>query len=129
MSLHSAAIFETTLINLRVLQSLEPGHRLDTTRRLFRVYRDRTQYIPVWFHRWWTSQNRTSDINRIRGLYHQALQCLETCDNDKSTTRMKTYIAKSIDGLKNLQTTYSTDLTMQALIDIILDQISKSDQT
>jgi hypothetical protein len=38
---------------------------------------------------------------------------------------MLDYIKKSESGLKNLQTTYRIDLTMVALIDVILDQIER----
>jgi hypothetical protein len=40
---------------------------------------------------------------------------------------MTEYIRESVEGLKNLQTTYRTDLTMTALIDVILDQIKHQD--
>jgi hypothetical protein len=36
-------------------------------------------------------------------------------------------VKESIEGLKNLQTTYRTDLTMTALIDVILDQIQQNE--
>jgi hypothetical protein len=38
---------------------------------------------------------------------------------------MSEYIRNSVGGLKNLQTTYRLDLTMMALIDVILDQIEQ----
>lgn len=125
-SLHSVALYETTLINLRILRSLEPGFRLDTTQRLFRVHQKRSQLVPTWFQRWWSSQDRRSDVSRIQLLYHQAHQCTESTDGP-SKKRMTEYIRESVEGLKNLQTTYRTDLTMTALIDVILDQIKHQD--
>lgn len=123
-SLHSVALYETTLINLRILRSLEPGFRLDTSKRLFRVHQKRNQLLPTWFARWWNSQDRQSDISRIQLLYHQSQQCIQSSEG-KVKERMVEYVRESIEGLKNLQTTYRTDLTMFALIDVILDQIQK----
>jgi len=123
-SLHSVALYETTLINLRILRSLEPGFRLDTSKRLFRVHQKRNQLLPTWLARWWNSQDRQSDISRIQLLYHQSQQCIQSSEG-KVKERMVEYVRESIEGLKNLQTTYRTDLTMFALIDVILDQIQK----
>lgn len=119
-----SSLYETTLINLRILRSLEPGYRLDTTHRLFRVHQKRSQFVPVWLQRWWQQQDRQSDISRIQETYHQAIQCIQTCD-PISQKRMSEYIRNSVGGLKNLQTTYRLDLTMMALIDVILDQIEQ----
>ena len=125
-NIHSVALYETTLINLRILRSLEPGFRLDTTQRLFRVHQKRSQLVPTWFTRWWSSQDRRSDVSRIQLLFHQAHQCSENTEG-ASKKRMIEYIRDSVEGLKNLQTTYRTDLTMTALIDVILDQIKHQD--
>jgi hypothetical protein len=125
-NIHNMALYETTLINLRILRSLEPGFRLDTTQRLFRVHQKRSQLVPTWFTRWWSSQDRRSDVSRIQLLFHQAHQCSENTEG-ASKKRMIEYIRDSVEGLKNLQTTYRTDLTMTALIDVILDQIKHQD--
>jgi len=114
-------IFETTLINLRVLQSLECHSRLDTTERLFKIH-TASQWVPIFLKRWWASQNRQTDISRIQSLYQQAIQCIAD-DSDRESGRMTTYVDGSKRGLKNLQTTYANDQTMVALIDVILDSI------
>jgi hypothetical protein len=116
-------IFETTLINLRVLQSLECHSRLDTTERLFKIHTS-SQWVPIFLKRWWASQNRQTDISRIQSLYQQAIQCIADESNSESG-RMTTYVDGSKRGLKNLQTTYANDKTMVALIDVILDSIQQ----
>lgn len=116
-------IFETTLINLRVLQSLECHSRLDTTERLFKIHTS-SQWVPIFLKRWWASQNRQTDISRIQSLYQQAIQCIADESNSESG-RMTTYVCGSKRGLKNLQTTYANDKTMVALIDVILDSIQQ----
>jgi hypothetical protein len=125
-NIHNVNLYETTLINLRILRSLEPGFRLDTTQRLFRVHQKQSKMVPTWFTRWWQSQDRQADISRIQLLYHQAHQCIDS-NTGPCQQRMQEYVRDSIEGLKNLQTTYRTDLTMTALIDVILDQIQQNE--
>lgn len=125
-NIHNVNLYETTLINLRILRSLEPGFRLDTTQRLFRVHQKQSKMVPTWFTRWWQSQDRQADISRIQLLYHQAHQCIDS-NTGSCQRRMQEYVKESIEGLKNLQTTYRTDLTMTALIDVILDQIQQNE--
>ena len=117
-------VFETTLINLRVLKSLECHARLDTTERLFKIH-TASQWVPIWVKRWWASQNRQTDIYRIQSLYQQAVECANQCSSTDAT-RMREYIEGSKRGLQNLQTTYTNDKTMVALIDVILDSVEQA---
>lgn len=117
-------VFETTLINLRVLKSLECHARLDTTERLFKIHTS-SQWVPIWVKRWWAAQNRQTDIYRIQSLYQQAVECAAQ-GSAEDATRMRDYIEGSKRGLKNLQTTYTNDKTMVALIDVILDSVNQS---
>lgn len=116
-------VFETTLINLRILQSLECNARLDTTERLFKIH-TASDWVPTWVKRWWAAQNRQTDINRIQTLYQQAVEC-KAQSNSADAKRMGEYIEGSKRGLKNLQTTYTNDKTMVALIDVILDSVNQ----
>ena len=113
--------FETTLINLRVLSSLESHSRLDTTETLFKIHQAAT-WIPVWMKRWWASQNRQTDISRIQSLYQRAISFVKETEGAKSS-RMSVYVNDSKNGLQNLKTTYTNDKTMVALIDVILDSV------
>ena len=115
-------VFETTLINLRVLQSLECHNRLDTTERLFKIHTV-AQWVPVFFKRWWQSQTRQTDISRIQSLYVEAMKYIES--NTDDSVRMRQYVSDSKRGLKNFQTTYDSDKTMVALIDVILDSVNR----
>jgi hypothetical protein len=117
--------FETTLINLRVLSSLESHYRLDTTESLFKIHQS-AHWIPVWMKRWWASQNRQTDISRIQSLYQKAIEFLKE-NNEARATRMLQYVNDSKTGLQNLKTTYTNDKTMVALIDVILDSVKRVD--
>lgn len=117
--------FETTLINLRVLSSLESHYRLDTTESLFKIHQA-ANWIPVWMKRWWASQNRQTDISRIQSLYQKAIEFLKE-NHEARATRMLQYVNDSKTGLQNLKTTYTNDKTMVALIDVILDSVRMVD--
>ncbi len=47
-------------------------------------------------------------------------------DSPSTAKRMREYIEGSKRGLKNLQTTYTNDKAMVALIDVILDSVQQS---
>lgn len=115
-------VFNTTLINLRVLQSLQSHTRLDTTQTLFRVHAP-ASWIPVWLKRWWGSQTRLTDISRVQTLYDEATGYIE--DNHPEIERLKTYLDESRRGLHQLKRTYSQDPTVTALLDVILDTVSQ----
>ena len=113
-------VFEQTLINLRVLQSLQCHARLDTTEPLFKIHTPLT-WVPIWLKRWWAAQTRDTDISRIHTLYQQALHYIRT--QHEQAERMFEYMAASMRGLSNLKTTYKGDPTVIARLDIIIDQV------
>lgn len=116
-------VFNTTLINLRVLQSLQSHMRLDTTQILFRVHGP-ASWIPVWLKRWWGSQTRLTDISRVQTLYDEALGYIE--ENHPQSERVREYLGESRRGLFQLKTTYAQDPTVTALLDVILDTVSQT---
>lgn len=113
--------FENTLINLRVIHSLQCHERLDTTQPLFKVHQQ-LAWVPTWFKRWWAAQTRRTDISRIQTLYQQAIHFIETEHRDKD--RILEYVRTSVSGLQNLKTTYEQDSTAMAQIDVIIDNIN-----
>lgn len=115
-------VLENTLINLRVLQSLQCHSRLDTTRPLFKIHTP-IHWIPTWIKRWWASQTRTTDISRIQNLYTQAGRLM--AENHAESDRLRDYLDRSRRGLQNLKTTYMSDPTIVARIDVILDSVSQ----
>lgn len=114
-------VVENTLINLRVIQSLQCHDRLDTTAPLFKIHTTH-HWIPTWMKRWWASQTRRTDISRVHTLYQQATHYIDV--NHKENERIADYMRWSRSGLTNLKTTYENDPTVLAQIDVILDKIT-----
>jgi hypothetical protein len=77
-NIHSVALYESTLINLRILRSLEPGFRLDTTQRLFRVHQKRNNLVPTWLQRTYDRIHKRFD----RGPQKPANYLQNRSDND-----------------------------------------------
>ena len=114
-------VFENTLINLRVLQSLQCHNRLDTTQTLFKIHVTMS-WIPAWAKRWWAAQTRSTDIARIQTLYQDAVKFIE--QQHEHSDRLRDYMQESLKGLENLKMTYENDPTIVARIDVILDSVN-----
>ena len=114
-------VLENTLINLRVLQSLQCHNRLDTTQTLFKIHTP-LHWIPAWVKRWWAAQTRSTDIARIQTVYHDALKFIT--QQHEHSGRLREYLKDSLKGLDNLKTTYENDPTIVARIDVILDSVN-----
>lgn len=115
--------FEKTLINLRVLQSLQCHNRLDTTQPLFKIHTT-SEWVPSWVRRWWAQQSRSTDLSRIQSLYNDAIAMLNA-DHPQSE-RLRLYLSDSRKGLESLVTTYRNDPTIVARIEVILDSATHS---
>jgi len=113
---------QNVLINLKVLESLKSHVRLDTTETLFRIHAP-SSWIPAWAKRWWSVQSRVTDISRIQNLYTRAMKGVT--DKHHDSERIKIYLTKSIQGLKNLKITYANDVTTSALLDVIIDNVTR----
>lgn len=113
---------QNVLINLKVLESLKSHVRLDTTETLFRIHTT-AAWVPAWAKRWWSVQSRVTDISRIQNLYAKAIQNVE--DGHEDTERIKSYLSNSIQGLRNLKITYANDVTTSALLDVIVDNVTR----
>ena len=113
--------FENTLVNLRVIHSLQCHERLDTTQPLFKIHQP-LSWVPVWAKRWWAAQTRQTDISRVHTLYQQAIHFVKT--HHEHSMRIVEYIRDSKNGLKNLKTTYEQDSTVVAQVDVIIDTVN-----
>jgi hypothetical protein len=116
-------VLEKTLINLRVLQSLQCHNRLDTTQPLFKIHTT-AEWVPAWVRRWWAQQSRSTDLSRIQSLYNDALEMLR--DEHPQSDRLQQYLSDSRKGLESLMTTYRNDPTIVARIEVILDSVTHS---
>jgi hypothetical protein len=113
---------QNVLINLKVLESLKCHDRLDTTNTLFRIH-TAAGWIPAWAKRWWSVQSRVTDINRIQTLYTKAVETVS--QNHADTERIKKYLSNSLQGLQNFKVTYEKDVTTVALLEVIIDNVTR----
>jgi len=113
---------QNILINLKVLESLKCHVRLDTTETLFRIHTTHS-WVPSWAKRWWSTQSRYTDISRIQNLYSKAIKGVS--DDHADSERIQKYLSTSIQGLQNLKITYENDVTTSALLDVIIDNVTR----
>lgn len=109
------------LLNLKVISKLRAHDRLDTSQAVFRIHGS-SYLIPLWVVRWWTRGSREHDVSRLESLYKSATEYIndeETEDNRR--TQILTAMEQSTTGLRNICTTYDNDATIQARIEVIID--------
>ena len=98
-----------TLVNLRVLAKLKPGHRLQTVdSRYFGI--DDSAWS--WLYRWLRSDNRGNTVDRIE----------ETFANAKKHNAPDALVNQAKCGVEKLCSTYVSDPTMVARLETIIDR-------
>ena len=113
---------KSKVINMKVISTLPPHVRLDTSAKLFKIYVP-TAYMPVWIQRWWAVHNRKTDIARVTLLYEEVFKLAEKGVEDDDKVLLMTALKESINGLNNLKTTYEEDITCAASIEYIIERI------
>jgi len=111
-------LMDSTMVNLKVLSKLEPETKLETDGVLFQSVE--WAIFPEWVRRWWSGHSRTTTINKIKQLYKNAFALVKS---GEQVDRIIVALRSSIQGLKNLKTTYSTDTTIVSQLDVIIDDI------
>lgn len=109
-----ALSLDDAFVNLKVVASLPPHTRLDTTQPLFRHERD------VWWaslRRAWYGDGRARSIASLDLLVER---CTVTARTNSS---LRDHLARAADGINNLRQTYAADATAQASLDRILDKL------
>ena len=114
---------DTVWINLKVVASLPPHHRLNTQHELF-------------YHQaphWWTSvcrtfqgARRTECVRRLGTLVARALTLWQryVAASDVATASLRTHLVAAMAGVRELQRTYKDDATTSAALERILDKIA-----
>lgn len=110
---------EAIIVNLKVLHKLEPYQKLNTKLKHFTI--STLGWVPDWARRWYFSQSRESDYQRLQDLYKCTFKLLE-----KKTNRyILPDLRNSMKGLINLKKTYEGDITFSARMDYLMDSIHK----
>jgi hypothetical protein len=109
------------ILNLKIISKLRAHDRLDTSQTVFRIHSS-TYFIPLWVVRWWTRGSREHDIARLESLYKNAADNINDEDlEDSKRAQILTALEYSKEGLHNICTTYEADATIQARIEVIID--------
>lgn len=112
-------------VNLKILSQLQPFQRINTRAQLFKIANTDPDTwsigIPEFILRWWSSATRDSDFNRIKDLYQEAQEEIDSSSNVNE--RLKSHLIESKKGLQSLQKTYENDVTMKARIDTLLERV------
>lgn len=109
------------LLNLKVISKLRAHDRLDTSQSVFRIHGS-NYFIPLWVVRWWTRGSREHDVSRLESLYKSANEVVNDDDTEENRrSQILTALEQSTSGLRNICTTYDNDATIQARIEVIID--------
>jgi hypothetical protein len=109
---------DEVIVNLKILAKIQKGDRITTTSSYLNI--EQRSLIPECLRRWKAGECRNESIRKINIIVNNAI-----C----SKTPIQDYLINSIEGLRNLQDTYTGDLQTVARIDTIIDKIQKHTQT
>ena len=113
------------IINLRVIGSTPENGRL--CMRGQQLFID-TPGIQS-FRRWLFSDSRVSTIETIKNIVYSSMN-IHKVSNDEFTKKcVLEGLKNSIAGIRNLRTTYSSDISYCAQLDLIIEEIITFTQT
>tara|TARA_B100001758_G_C18414538_1_gene618454 strand:- start:104 stop:475 length:372 start_codon:yes stop_codon:yes gene_type:complete len=101
------------IINLKVISSIKPNNRLNTSDNYLNIETD--TIIPHAIKRWLRKDDRNESINRIEQVINEGL-------NIQSQV-VELNIKNSITGLENFKKTYSKCVTTIARINTIIEKV------
>lgn len=107
--------YETIVVNLKVIASLEVGQKLNTKEQYLNI--ETRSIIPESIRRWYRIESRDLAIRLINVTINNALIQYE------KFPLLHKYLEEAINGLHNIQSTYSTDRQTISRIDAVLDKI------
>ena len=109
---------DEVIVNLKIIAKIQKGDRITTTSSYLNI--EQRSLVPECIRRWKSGDGRNESIRKINIIVNNALS---------SKTPIQDYLISSIEGLRNLQDTYTGDLQTVARIDTIIDKIQKHTQT
>jgi len=111
-------LMDSTMVNLKVLSKLKPETKLETDGVLFQSVE--WSIFPEWARRYWGGHSRITTVNKIKQLYKNAFVLVKS---GEQVDRIVEALKSSVQGLKNLKATYSTDTTVVSQLDVVMDDI------
>jgi hypothetical protein len=109
---------DEVIVNLKIIANIKKGDRITTTSPFLNI--EQRSLVPECIRRWKAGEGRNESIRKINIIVNNALI---------SKTPIQDYLLACIEGLRNLQDTYTGDLQTVSRIDTIIDKIQKHTQT
>ena len=124
---------DTLLVNLKVLSKIECGDRLMTSKKHLEL--DKTKGWVSTILRWFKEESREKTIKEIHNNLENAFTCIINITSKNSPeidsrefhnlSILLTELESANIGLKKLKKTYSQDATIEAKLDVEIQQIIK----
>jgi len=100
------------ITNLKILALIQKGDRITTSSHYLNI--EQRSIVPQFVRRWKANECRDNAIKKINVIVNNALL---------SKQDIIEYILKAIDGIRNLQETYTGDLQTISRLDTIIDKM------
>ena len=116
--------YENILLNLKIISLLGENEKIYTNADIISTQNDKS-LIPESFMRWWTSENRVSNIDRIQDIINNAGKIINEnkIETPEYTRRFFNELNNSLKGLRSLKKTYRADTVALAKIETVIDII------
>ena len=125
---------DTLLVNLKVLSKIECGDRIMTSKKHLEL--DKSKGWVSTFLRWFKEESREKTIKEIHNNLENAFTCIINLTMLKSQDKLDsreihslsillTELESANKGLIKLKKTYSQDATIEAKLDVEIQQIIK----
>ena len=118
------------MTNLKVISRVNQHEKISTTAEQVRI--DGTPSWMQTIRRWYNGESRDANLNTITTVIDNAFSQLDLyIQKSNPTASEKIFVlalqqdlAKTVDGLTNLKTTYTDDSVVQARIDLLIQRIN-----
>lgn len=125
---------ETLLVNLKVLSKIECGDRLITSKKFLEL--DKSKGWASTFFRWFREESREKTIKEIHNNLDNAFTCIINVSRFSAETPLDSKDIHNLNilltelqfankGLIKLKKTYNQDATIEAKLDVEIQQIIK----
>lgn len=123
---------DTLLVNLKVLSKIECGDRIMTSKKHLEL--DKSKGWVSTFLRWFKEESREKTIKEIHNNLENAFTCITNMTMSRSEkdsieihnlSILLTELESANKGLIKLKKTYSQDATIEAKLDVEIQQIIK----
>ena len=100
---------------MKIIAGIQVGQRIISTDNYINI--EPTSLIPEFIRRWKRNDNRDRAIRLLNVIFNNSII------HHQKNRLDKRYLAESVSGLHNLQSTYSIDPLMVSRIDTLVDKI------